>query len=207
VTLAYWVLSALDDDGSAGSRRGRTERDTKREPTAPTPIEDRHASIVPRIRAGDARAFAQSLVHDADVAEELVGDVFAGVWQRRGDWRPVTVESYLFGSVRNRALNHRRAITRADAALTRRAPDELPGAGTVHPAPDAGMEAAERLHALHAALEVLAESQRTLLMLRWQRQMPWDEIARVLGVSSTAVQQQHTRLLKALRATVQAALG
>jgi RNA polymerase sigma-70 factor (ECF subfamily) len=181
---------------------------------------DSDASLVRSIRTGDAAAFeelyrrtwsslvgfAQSLLDDSEAAAEIVGDVFAGIWLRRDAWRPVTVDSYLFGAVRNRALNHRRTMARARLATQRAVADDGSGAHSV-PAPDANLETAERLRAVQVALNRLAEAERTLLTLRWQRQMPWDDIARVLGVSSMAVQQQHSRLLKRLRVAVDALLG
>lgn len=215
MTLAYWALAALDDGSTTPGLPGRVG-DTAQQGSS---AQDHDAGLVERIRLGDVAAFealyratwpgligfATSLIGDSEVAAEAVGDVFAAVWQRRDVWQPITAQSYLFGAVRNRVLNYRRSASRASAAFRRARPEDFAQRGEVDP--DAQLLASERYRVVQEALQELSEPQRTLLLLRWQRQMPWDEIARILGISSTAVQQQHSRLLKRLRVAVEAALG
>ncbi len=78
-------------------------------------------TVVEGIQEGDATAFkllfdtyyvslceyAVSFVKIAPVAEDLVQDVFANIWNLRENWAPNhTVKSYLFRAVRNQALNY-----------------------------------------------------------------------------------------------------
>lgn len=78
-------------------------------------------TVVEGIREGDATAFkilfdtyyvslceyAISFVKLAPVAEDLVQDVFANIWNMRKNWTPNhTLKSYLFRAVRNQALNY-----------------------------------------------------------------------------------------------------
>jgi RNA polymerase sigma-70 factor (ECF subfamily) len=173
------------------------------------------ADVVARVRAGDERAFEALFrtyydglcsfviryVHDRAPAEELVQDLFAALWARRGAWEvrggAGSVRAYLFAAARNRALNlrARRAVERdweadeADVRSLHRAP----------PQPDEALDAAE-LHArLDAAIESLPERCRLVMQLRWREQLSYAEIAEVMGISPKGVENQLSRGLKALR--------
>ncbi|HKI45995.1 MAG TPA: RNA polymerase sigma-70 factor [Balneolales bacterium] len=78
-------------------------------------------TVVEGIQEGDATAFkllfdtyyaslceyAVSFVRLTPVAEDLVQDVFANIWNMRENWSPNhTIKSYLFRAVRNQALNY-----------------------------------------------------------------------------------------------------
>lgn len=78
-------------------------------------------TVVEGIQNGDTTAFkilfntyyvslceyAVSMVRHTQVAEDLVQEVFANIWNMRGNWVPNhTVKSYLFRAVRNQALNY-----------------------------------------------------------------------------------------------------
>ncbi len=78
-------------------------------------------TVVDGIRKGDATAFkllfetyyislceyAVSIVRHAQVAEDLVQEVYANIWNMKESWTPNhTVKSYLFRAVRNQALNY-----------------------------------------------------------------------------------------------------
>ena len=53
--------------------------------------------------------FAVRYVREEALAEEIVQDLFADLWARRAEWRVRgPVRAYLFGAVRNRALNVRK---------------------------------------------------------------------------------------------------
>jgi RNA polymerase sigma-70 factor, ECF subfamily len=186
------------------------------DPRRPAPAAD-PSDVVARVRAGDERAFetlfrlhydglcgfAIRYVRERALAEELVQDLFAGLWARRATWEVRggggSVRAYLFAAVRNRALNlrARRAVERdweADEAI-----DDV---RAIHRAPaqaDDLLEAAE-LHArLDAAIESLPERCRLVMQLRWRDQLSYAEIAEVMGISAKGVENQLSRGLKALR--------
>lgn len=175
--------------------------------------------LVARVRAGDAEAygalyrayyqrlceFATYYVRSLEDADDVVSDVFAVVWETRERWQPASVETYLFGAVRNRALNAvRDAHAGARRAVLLRGEGESPGAGEPLHAPDEEVEATSerswRLAALRDAIGTLSEQQRVVLVLRWRFQKGWEEIAHILGISVTAAQMTHSRALNALRA-------
>src|ERR1700691_4531022 len=97
--------------------------------TAPLALVTDEHDLVARIRAGDTHAyramfeayydplcaFAGAYVDSPPTAEELVQDVFAWVWAERTRWTVRdSLKNYLFGAVRNRALNARRDGKRHD---------------------------------------------------------------------------------------------
>src|SRR3989440_11560361 len=91
-----------------------------RAPTLPLAGGERAWAV--RIRAGDAaafeRAFRASLpalckfacryVHSREVAQELVHDVFATLWEERARLSVGKLKSYLYAAVRNSAISHLR---------------------------------------------------------------------------------------------------
>ena len=152
--------------------------------------------------------FVRRYVGSVDEAEELVAALFARLWERRATWAPShTIESYLFASVRNAALNAQRAARREaamhSAAVENASPSVL--GGEARPLPDESDEDAAviamRAAATHA-LAQLPEASRVILEMRWTRQMSYEEIAEVLGSTAGAVQRQHSRVMARLRTLV-----
>ena len=187
----------------------------------PLPQPTAHASDtaerdwVVRIRLGDENAFeslfeayypplcdfVQSYLHSAESAEEVVQTVFLRIWEQRATWEPATgVRPYLFAACRNQALGilkHERVVVRTAARATRE--DLSLGMGRSAPAPDAELHAAELANALRAAVHGLPERRRMVVVLRWQHQMSYAEIASVLGISVKTVEVQMGRALASLR--------
>src|SRR5215204_626553 len=170
--------------------------------------------IAARLRGGDQRAleslfrayfaplceFAVRYVHEAALAEEIVQDLFADLWARRVDWLPRgPVRAYLFGAVRNRALNLRkRQATERDWAEN----ESVTEIRSLHRAPervDDALEREELRSRVHAAVESLPERCRLVMHLRWREQMSHAEIAAIMGISVKGVENQLGRGLKALR--------
>jgi RNA polymerase sigma factor (sigma-70 family) len=56
------------------------------------------------------------------------------------------------------------------------------------------------------AIATLSEVQQSIMALRWQAQLPWDEIAPIVGLSTVAVRKQHSRALARLRTVLPAHL-
>jgi RNA polymerase sigma-70 factor, ECF subfamily len=171
--------------------------------------------IATRIRAGDERAlellfracyaslceFAVRYVREDALAEELVQDLFADLWARRREWQPGgPARAYLFGAVRNRALNLRkRQATERDWEQD----ESVTEIRVLHREPARVDELVERdeLRArVNAAVESLPERCRLVMHLRWREQMPHADIANVMGISVKGVEIQLSRGLKALRA-------
>lgn len=128
-------------------------------------------------------------------------DLFADLWARRRDWHVRdSVRAYLFAAVRNRALNLRkRQAMESDWAQN----EAIADVRALHPPPEQADEAFERADIrsrLDAALASLPERCRLVMHLRWHEQMPYAEIASVMGISVKGVENQLARGLAAIRA-------
>jgi RNA polymerase sigma-70 factor (ECF subfamily) len=169
-------------------------------------------AAVTRIRSGDEGAFeeifrahyaslcgfARRYVGEDGTAEELVQDVFAAMWAKRAELQITgSVRSYLFGAVRNRALNRRKR-----ESLERDWVEQESAAIVSFPAaPDTVDESTteDRQRAVDAAIESLPERCRLVMRLRWRDQLSYAEIADVMGISVKGVENQLARGLKSLR--------
>ena len=170
---------------------------------------------VARIRAADEGAFeslfhayyarlcdfVQSYVRSADSAEELVQTVFVRIWQHRATWTPTAgVRAYLFAACRNQALGslkHERVVARA---VDRARHEHLAlGSGVAHRGPDEELQASELTALLRQAVDALPERRRSVVILRWQQQLSYAEIAGVLGISEKTVEVQLARALAFFR--------
>ena len=174
-------------------------------------------STLARIRAGDVEAF-EALFHSThpalvafaaryldsrERAEELVQDLFLNLWRTRSSWEVRgSLRSYLFGALRNRALNVRRR-----AAIERGWTDDESHDAVhhLHATPvrvDDRMIAEEQHAMVAAAFSQLPERCRLAMHLRWREGMQYTEIAEVLGITAKSVENHLARGLKTLRARV-----
>jgi RNA polymerase sigma-70 factor, ECF subfamily len=170
-----------------------------------------------RIRAGDLAsfevlfhamhgplvAFATRYVGDGGRADELVQDLFFDLWRSRDTWQVRgSVKSYLFGAVRNRALNVRRRDTVESDWAADEAHDSVRALHAAPMAIDDAYESAEQVDRVRAAIAQLPERCALTMQLRWHEGLSYIEIAEVLGISVKGVENQLARGLKALRACV-----
>jgi len=116
----------------------------------------------------------------ADQVDDVVSDVFATAWRRRDDLDP-TVEPlpWLYGVAANAVRNQRRSAGR-HLRLVERIETE--------PAPDAGLDPAERPGAdLRAAMDRLSfDDQEVLRLVAWEG-LGHAQVGQVLGCSTNAV--------------------
>ena len=172
------------------------------------------ADVAARIRGGDERAleslfrayfaplceFAVRYVREAALAEEIVQDLFADLWARRADWEPRgPVRAYVFGAVRNRALNLRkRQATERDWAED----ETVTEIRSLHRAPehaDDGLEREELRSRVNAAVESLPERCRLVMHCGGASRCRTPRSRGIMGISVKGVEIQLSRGLKALR--------
>ena len=172
------------------------------------------AELVRRIRAGDERAlevvfkahyagmasFVQRFVRSADLAEELVQDVFLKLWSKREQLAEIeTFRTYLFRAARNTALNYLRR-----AKLERRWREEQgtdADPPTTFAADDETVEQEVAL-AVQEAINKLPPRCREIFLLSRDGGLTYAEIARSLEISVKTVETQMGRALKSLRASL-----
>jgi len=155
------------------------------------------------------------LVHSRDVAEDVVQEVFANVWELGTRWTPKgDVAAYFFAGARNRALNELRRqaraahrASRANEALVvgRRQVVDDRAADALAQTIDAEV-AAMRETIVARVLESLTERQRSAYDLRYRRGLTIPAIAEVLGITPKSAEQLVGRVTHTVWERVQEAL-
>ncbi|MCP4249923.1 MAG: RNA polymerase sigma factor [bacterium] len=137
---------------------------------------------------------------DRDAVEDLAQDVFLIAWKAASTFEPrAKVTTWLLRVAANRCLNYRRgrALRRATSLeATDRAAD-LP-AGS--PSAEQQMDRGEQMVGVRAAVAALSPKQRVAIVLRHFHDLPYVEIAQVLGISVSAVESTLFRARQSLRA-------
>jgi RNA polymerase sigma-70 factor (ECF subfamily) len=132
-----------------------------------------------------------------EVAEDLVLELFAHLWDRRHRSLPLTVDrGYLYRSARNRALDHLRR-QRVAACWMNRMSREAHEQGD--DAPDDALECSELVAAAARAVAELPAQRRRIFVLCREHDMSYAEVGQRLGISPRTVNTQMTRALKTLR--------
>jgi RNA polymerase sigma-70 factor (ECF subfamily) len=146
--------------------------------------------------APDVHRFAFWLSGNSAEAEDITSETFVRAWAGRSKIRTETVKAYLFAIARNLFLQQQRH---------QKQQVELEQAETIATAerPADTVERRQDWEKVARQLQILPESDRAALILRAQYEMPYAEIARVLGISLSAakVKVHRARLkLTAVRA-------
>ena len=222
MTVPLWLGSfsgGREDGGTPGGRRGAHLHVVR--PTGPVGV-DPDAALATMLQQTDEPAargafetvfrayypilceFATRYVDAQDIANEVVSDVFVRVWNRRETLElRTTLRAYLYGAVANAARNRQRDTEREHRRVTRSVADggDPVWMGARHPTSDALVASADTHDRLWATVEALGDDGQVLL-LRWRYALGYDDIGRVLGVSSAAAQRRHSRALARLRAAL-----
>ena len=135
-------------------------------------------STLYRAYARDVHRFALFLSGDAALADDIVSETFMRMWNARARVELTTVKAYLFAVARNLFLQHRRQAKRT-TSLDEQVVDSGPG-------PHEQADARDELRAVLEALQALPEVDRSALLMRIDAAMPYEEIARTLGISESA---------------------
>jgi RNA polymerase sigma-70 factor, ECF subfamily len=164
--------------------------------------------LLERLRSGDEQAFesifrthfpallafAERMLRQRAVAEEIVQEVFLEIWKRRATLELTeSFRAYLFRSTRNRCLNE----LRHDRVVRRTAPLHAPGVS--EPVATGALEEAEIADALDHAMKMLPPRCREVFELSRDHGLKYAEIAATLGISVKTVEAQMGKALKLLR--------
>lgn len=200
-------------DSPSGPRSG-----TDGIPTAdggvPSPAHSPDQVLAAAIRAGDEASFealfrthsrrlflfAEGYVRSAEVAEDIVADVFVRVWERRGELElRSTWQSYLYTATRNRALTHLEHLRVTQRVHAATADDRPPGLGSPTPATDADVQVRELEEAVERAIGLLPERTREAFVLHRKHGLSYAEVAQTMGIAPRTVEVLIRRALKTLR--------
>jgi len=176
---------------------------------------ENEAEIVARAQAGDAGAFEQLVVeHQAYVyhlayrvlgneqeAEDTAQEAFVRAWQSLPKFRAqARFSTWLYRIVTNLCYNRIPKLRRELSAIGE---DEIADTADLRNGlPHEGLEDAERRAWLHRQIDTLPECYRMLLSLRYQRNLPYEEIASItslpMGTVKTGLFRAKERLRSAL---------
>jgi RNA polymerase sigma-70 factor (ECF subfamily) len=132
-----------------------------------------------RAHAPDVYRFALYLSGNRSDAEDIVAETFVRAFTSPEPIRMATVKGYLFTIARHLFLHSlRRAGRHVPLSDNLRAPEK---------GPEARAEEDSQLAVVLAALQTLPEVDRAALLMRANDDMPYDEIARALGISLASV--------------------
>jgi RNA polymerase sigma-70 factor (ECF subfamily) len=189
------------------------------------------AALIARAQRGDRRAFEQlverhapqiwrvvwRILRQTEDAEDVVQEVFLTAWQGLPGFRgEAKLSTWLHQIAVSRALNHadraaeklRRASTSMDRTVRAEADGEAGRSlaerlAAASPSPFQALSARERLAKLKECLERLPASWRAALALREGETLPYEEIARVLGIALGTVRSRLARARTNLKECVE----
>ena len=137
------------------------------------------------------------MVSDESLAHDLTQDTFAKLWTARDRMASVdSLRAYVFRMARNRVYNQQRdARTRRKNRnqLRETAPHGSP------PAPDQALDANLLRDCLRRWIDELPNRQREALTLRRQQDLSHNEIADLMDIAASTVNNHIARALKQLR--------
>ena len=140
--------------------------------------------------APDVYHFALYLSGERGEAQDITSETFVRAWTAPEPIRMATVKGYLFTIARNLFLQGLRKKSR-HVELDDQLRDP-------QPSPYAQAEQKEELQAVLAGLQKLPEIDRAALLMRAFDEMPYEEIARALGISLASVKVKIHRARLAL---------
>lgn len=187
-------------------------------PVAVDLSEARDSDLVSRIGKGDedafgglfrryapsARALAQRVVRQTNLAEEIVQEAFLAVWRHPDsyDAERGSVKSWLMGMVHHRAVD----LVRREEANRRRSDDAIAGMSVQEP--DPAEEVADQIDlpqeraAVRSALDELPAEQRQVVELMYFEGMSQTKISDRLGIPLGTVKSRTLLAMRRLRAAL-----
>jgi RNA polymerase sigma-70 factor (ECF subfamily) len=130
--------------------------------------------------------YVSTLVYDAALAEEIVGDTMLAVWRGAGTFTGTSrVSTWIFGIARHKALD---AIRRTNRHQQREV--ELDGAADMpnpHDRPDEGVVRDELAAVTQRALALLSREHQEMLRLVFYEELPYEEISSLLRIPVNTV--------------------
>jgi RNA polymerase sigma-70 factor (ECF subfamily) len=181
---------------------------------------DQDLELMLRVRRGDTESFdlllrrhraplvnyLSRMLRDCALAEDLAQEVFLRVYQARHRYQAeARFTTWLYRIATNLALN---AIRDRRSSALRTEPtnqDDLGEAGIIdlHPTVEQQLMQSDRERLIRQAIEGLPENQRAAVILHKYQDVDYQQIAKILGVSVSAVKSLLFRAYESLRARLE----
>lgn len=171
---------------------------------------DNEKEILEKMMQGDQEAFHAvyyhyaprlygklvKVLHSKDLASEVLQEVFMIIWQKRATIdTSLSFRSYLFKIADNLAINLFRKANRNSAVM-----EKLLIASIEHYSPtEEWLERKEKDGLLHNAIATLPEQRRKIFILCKMEGRSHDEVARILNISPSTVNNQLVKAMQFLR--------
>lgn len=178
-------------------------------------MSDRDSRWTERIQKGDEQAFeelfrehyselcgfAADYLSSVDRARDVVQDTFLEIWRRRGDIKiKSSIKSYLYQSVRNRALNEIRKLkTKSEYLEAVKSETE----GREKRTAINKIEMSKLSDEVNEAISELPERRRMAFLLHRRHGFTYKEVAQIMGIAPKTVENQIGRALKSLRSQLE----
>jgi RNA polymerase sigma-70 factor (ECF subfamily) len=140
--------------------------------------------------------FSMMYLHQKEVAEEIVSDVFVKCWVNRKSLGEVrNIDTYLFVAVKNQSLNHLKKYSHIHLVQV----EDTNEVRFVKPfTPQEALEKKELLFKMEQSIEELPQQCRIIFRLIKEEGIKYKEVAEILNISPRTVQTQLFRAMKKL---------
>ena len=149
--------------------------------------------------AGDVYRFAHWLTGNPDDARDITSETFVRAWTAPEEPRMATVKAWLFTIARNLHRKQWRRQSRLES-LDETMPDRKT-------APDTAAAEQDEFRVAWALVQSLPEADRTLLLLRAEQEMSYEEIATVTGLTVATAKVKVFRARARLAALLKSKTG
>lgn len=163
---------------------------------AKPPPEFRDASALYRATVGPLRRYLTRLLRDEAEAEDIAHDAYLRVYPTVQQDAAQKPEALLYTTARRLAIN--RIKRRSHAPISRDAA-AIEASASAQPGVVQQVIARQELARVEAAIALLPEGCRAVLLLRKVELLSHREIADRLGIAISTVEKQHARALRLLR--------
>ena len=139
---------------------------------------------------------AYRMLHDEEEAKDIVQEMFSSIWAKREIFAiPISVDAYLYGSIRNRILNfiaHQKVIARYIDSLDHYLEIGIASA-------DEKIREKELIEILKNEFNLLPPRMREVFELSRNQELSYKQIAKKLNISDKTVKKQVSNAIKILR--------
>ena len=178
---------------------------------------DQDLDLMLRVRAGDSASFEELLrryrvplvsyfrrmLRDPALAEDLAQEAFLRVYKARARYRPdARFTTWLYRIATNLALNairDRKEISPAGDGESSDGEAELLPVVDSKPTVEQLLIESHRVRLIRDAIQALPENQRAAVILHKYQELDYRQIAKILGVSVSAVKSLFFRAYESLR--------
>ena len=140
--------------------------------------------------SADVYRFSYWLCGNEDDAKDITSETFVRIWTSETETKSETVKAYLFTIARNLYLHEKRKMKRFTPITDAIAETAVQ--------PEHNADERSDLEQTMAAIQTLSEIERTILLLRAENELSYEEIATMTGLTVSLVKVKLFRARKKL---------